>query len=297
MMSAAPARLVLGMADADDYASLGLNPRVTRGVELPPGRAFIAGSVLVQCAVVGDDPGGDAQLRAIDSLATRLRKTYPDDHAPGVHSLPESVSLTDGSIGVYDADLAPLRLQPADGNLLIAGPRRSGRTTALATIAHALHAAGVELRLLALRREVLDVMPIWSATAIGADAVATAVRALTEELETRDSDAAPCVVLIDDAHDLSDFGVDEMLARLVRFGGEHAVTVIAAVETQAAHRAYGGWLAEMKKLRRALLLMPDPDVDGELAGLKLPRTAVRWVPGRGYLVNGTDAQLVQLGRT
>ena len=47
-----------------------------------------------------------------------------------------------------------------------------------------------------------------------------------------------------------------------------------------------------------MLLRPDPDLDGDLLGARLPRRTpvAMGVPGRGYVVNSGDITLAQLAR-
>jgi S-DNA-T family DNA segregation ATPase FtsK/SpoIIIE len=81
----------------------------------------------------------------------------------------------------------------------------------------------------------------------------------------------------------------------VRRGRDRDVRVVAAVERQAAQRAFGGWIRELRKEEHGLLLSPDPDVDGELLAVRLPRrTTPVFPPGRGYLVARGTVELVQV---
>jgi DNA segregation ATPase FtsK/SpoIIIE, S-DNA-T family len=73
------------------------------------------------------------------------------------------------------------------------------------------------------------------------------------------------------------------------------VRVLCACERQAAQRAFGGWLRELRKEEHGLLLAPDADVDGDLLGVRLPRrTNPVFPPGRGYLVERGSIELVQV---
>jgi hypothetical protein len=73
------------------------------------------------------------------------------------------------------------------------------------------------------------------------------------------------------------------------------VRVVCACERQAAQRAFGGWLRELRKEEHGLLLAPDPDVDGDLLAVRLPRrTNPVFPPGRGYLVQRGKLELVQV---
>lgn len=304
LVNAVPDRLVLAMSDEDDYASLGLGARLTRGVDLPPGRGF-HGTDLVQVAVVGADPRGHAQLRHLELLASRLAARYPQARVPGVHTLPEHVDLASlqavdpGAVGVDDLDLSVVAVCPADGSLLVVGPRRSGRTNAIAAIATALRSDGRvdELHLICSRREAVATMPVWSSVAVGGEAAGDLIRALLDAPagKARFGDRRK-VLFIDDAEELSDYATDDGLVKLLRSGDDRGVSIIAATDTQFAHRAFGGWLSELKRLRRALILQPDLDLDGDLIAAKLPRTATRWVPGRGFLADSSGLRLVQIAR-
>ena len=60
-------KVVLRMADTDEYSSLGLDLRTVKDVKLPPGRGFVRGTLEVQAALVGDDPSGEGQLAAVSA--------------------------------------------------------------------------------------------------------------------------------------------------------------------------------------------------------------------------------------
>ncbi len=179
-------------------------------------------------------------------------------------------------------------------HFLIAGPLRSGRSTALLTAAASLLAGtpGAELHLLAPRRSPLAGALPWTSVAEGMDACRTAADGLLALLD-RPAGAPPAIVVVDDGGEL---GEPAALETLVRRGRDAGVRVLAAVETAAAQRAYGGWLRELRNGRRALLLQADPETDGELVGVKLPRGGGPLLrPGLGYLVAPGSAELVQVG--
>jgi S-DNA-T family DNA segregation ATPase FtsK/SpoIIIE len=105
------------------------------------------------------------------------------------------------------------------------------------------------------------------------------------------------VVVIDDGEELAESVGALALETLVRRGRDHAVRVVAACERQAAQRAFSGWVRELRKEQNALLLDPDPDVDGDLVGVRLPRrSSPIWPVGRGYLVRRGELELVQIAR-
>jgi S-DNA-T family DNA segregation ATPase FtsK/SpoIIIE len=103
------------------------------------------------------------------------------------------------------------------------------------------------------------------------------------------------VVVIDDLGELADTEADTALVELLRLGREHPLTVIAAVDNTVARRQYSGAIPEMRKDGIGVLLDPDPDSDGDIVGVALPRrTRGAWPEGRGYLAERGSAELIQV---
>jgi S-DNA-T family DNA segregation ATPase FtsK/SpoIIIE len=201
-------------------------------------------------------------------------------------------------LGVDDIDLSPVELPLDDAHAAIVGSYRSGRTTALRTIARSLHeapAAG-ELHLLAPRRSALLELDLWTSVARGMDACEARVPELVEAVYARDGDggAAPLIVVIDDAGELAEAICAGALETLLRRGRDRDVRVVAALERGQA-RHYAPWVRELRKDGTGLLLDPDLDLDGELLGVRLPRRSNAFFPpGRGYLVVSGTARLIQV---
>jgi S-DNA-T family DNA segregation ATPase FtsK/SpoIIIE len=303
-----PAKIVLRMADEDEFASLGVPLKVVRGAQLPPGRGFLASGLELQIAVPGDDPSGEAQAAAIAALGEALRARHGQRRARPVEPMPTRVSrsslpaperLLTAALGLGDAELEPVRVDLADRHFLVIGPYRSGRSTALGTLADSLRRAlrPPELRLLAPRRSPLAELECWSTVASGAEACEAAALELSRVIEerARGDVAGPLVVVIDDAEELAESIGAQPLEAVVRRGRDLDVRVVAACERQAAQRAFSGWLRELRKEEHGVLLSPDADVDGDLLGVRLPRrTNPIFPPGRGYLVERGTVQLVQV---
>jgi hypothetical protein len=153
----------------------------------------------------------------------------------------------------------------------------------------------VELHLLAPRRSPLTELPFWTSVAAGPQEAEDAAGHLAAELEQRPSDAPPVVLVVDDGDELAESLAAPSLESIVRRGRDGHVRVICACERQAAQRAFGGWLRELRKEEHGLLLAPDPDVDGDLLAVRLPRRSNPVFPqGRGYLVKRGELQLVQV---
>jgi S-DNA-T family DNA segregation ATPase FtsK/SpoIIIE len=84
------------------------------------------------------------------------------------------------------------------------------------------------------------------------------------------------------------------LEKVARRDRDRDVRLVAACESKSA-RTFSGVVPELRKSRRGLLLMPDLTLDGEVLSVSLPhRTSIRFVPGRGFLVDRGQLELVQV---
>jgi S-DNA-T family DNA segregation ATPase FtsK/SpoIIIE len=289
-----PTKVVLRMADDDEFSALGVSPRAVRGALLPPGRGFLAGDLEVQIAFAN-----------VERLGEALTRRYGERRAPEIRTLPARVERSAlpepagplrAVIGIGDGELTPVDIDLRERHFLVVGPYRSGRSTALGTIAASLRrdSSGPQLHLLAPRRSPLAELALWSSTAEGVEAcedAATTLAAQVEQLST----GPPLVVVIDDGEELAESIAAPALEAIVRRGRDVSVRVVCACERQAAQRAFGGWLRELRKEEHGLLLAPDTDVDGDLLAVRLPRrTNPVFPPGRGYLVERGELELVQV---
>ncbi len=300
-------RLVLRLADDGEYGQLGIDRRAWAGVRFTPGRGLTEDGLEVQVAVAGADGSAAGQRDAVAGVAERTRAAHPGTVAPSVGVLPASVSLgtLEGSrrpgtavLGLLDRGLVPAEVDLDEGGFLVAGPLRSGRSTALATIATscAAFAPDTRLYLLAPRRSPLTGLSIWTSLADRAEACDS----LVEEIARDPGDAAGPrrVIVIDDGEELFESAAAATLATLVRRGRDVGLRVVAAAELRSASRAYGGWLAELRKDRHGLLLQPGQEMAGELLGATLPRSSSSrpMPPGRGYLVVRGIPELIQVAQ-
>jgi S-DNA-T family DNA segregation ATPase FtsK/SpoIIIE len=285
-------KLLMRMADPGEYAYFD----VPRG-SVPtfvPGRALVAaGRQVVQIAWPGEDL--DAAVAEAAAHWAESPRT-----APRIGLLPPDVPLTaltapaapaadlwQVPVGV-DADTldcAALRMYEHE-HALIAGPQRSGRSTALCTIARVVTATDRPPAVVALapRRSPLRDLP-------GLTALATSYGDLKEALLTADG---PTLLLVDDADTVDDDRgfLDGWLA--TAGPGSH---LVAAGRAEALRRSYGHWTARARDSRCGILLVPDHDLDGDLLGTVLPRhDRMAAIPGRGYLVVDGVASGVQVAR-
>jgi S-DNA-T family DNA segregation ATPase FtsK/SpoIIIE len=303
MSGAMGERLVFRLGDPADALLLGL--RRVAVADLPTGRAVLAGCGLdVRIAEVADLPGGIA--RVVDRWPTEAGQRS----APPIDRLPERVAVehlprpSRGGVA-HDGDAPPIwslpigldgrtlnvcrvELHPGE-HLLVTGPARSGRSSALVLLAQQVGVADPPARVITLtpRRSPLRGL-CWAEHVNGPDELAAT---LSEPRAVGPGEEPRTVLLVDDAELVDD--PSSVLLRVV--SGCTALTVIAAGRVDALRSAYGHWTQVLRRQRRGLLLRPTSDLDGDVLGVTLPRReAVPAAPGRGYLVADGGCSLVQL---
>ncbi|WP_230419530.1 FtsK/SpoIIIE domain-containing protein [Catenulispora pinistramenti] len=284
-------KLLLRLADATDYGSFDVPRRAVPAAV--PGRAVV---VATRQVVQIGYPGADLAA-AVSGVATRW--TGAPRTANKVRLLPEVIPIdrmrragvaaaTGGEpwsipVGFTDSALAAavLRLHEHE-HALVAGPPRSGRSSALVAIAHMVLTGAEPPALVAFapRRSPLRDLP---PTVISCTEYTELDRAL-------DSAGDRALLLVDDADTVTDtLGViDRFLAK----PGRH---VIAAGRSDGIRRQFGQWTQKIREARCGVLLVPDHNQDHDLLGTPLPRhSPMAPLPGRGYLVCDGTIEGVQL---
>lgn len=271
-------RLVLRLADDVEHAAAGL-----RHDEVPaalPGRARLAST------------RHEVQALRRDRLTAVARRVPPPDPLDPVAADLDLADLPRASrqgatlalpIGRDVVRLGPAALVLGAGqHVLVAGPRRSGRTTALRAIAAQVHDAAPGARL------------VWTSGADEAPGVDGVERRPGTETVTAVQDAlrdgSEVVLLVDDAERVAAPGLAELVA-----AAPARLLVVAVGETSAARLAHGSVLAVVRRARTGLLLHPDA-ADGDLLGARLRGVGTARRPGRGVLVMQGRCREVQVAR-
>jgi S-DNA-T family DNA segregation ATPase FtsK/SpoIIIE len=300
-----PARVVLRMADENEYAYLGM-AAAARGATLAPGRGFTNSGFEVQVAVVAGDGDGQEQARAVTTAAHRM--SAPSELVPKVEMLPTEVALDSlprardltVPLGLEGARMSPAVVDLAEGPMfLVTGPDHSGRSTALITAVHGVQQGvpGVESYLLAPRKSPLVGCFEWTARARGLDECEQLATQLAASARDRNVDT-PYLVVVDDGDLLLEGKAAYSLERLIKLGRDSGLILLAASTSHVVHRTFGTWLTDVRKCKHGLLLRPDVEIDGEIFGVKLPRRSRQFFPsGRGYLVRRSSAALIQVARS
>ncbi|MBB2948291.1 S-DNA-T family DNA segregation ATPase FtsK/SpoIIIE [Actinoplanes lutulentus] len=299
-------KVVLRLSDRTDASMAGLNPRKIPE-NLPPGRGYRAvSSVEMQVSLIAADPSGPAQVAAMHALAAQLAEreaAVPRDQRPNrIAVMPTQLTFDQvwagvGSpapgwalIGVGGDELEPIGMDLVNDlpTFLIAGPSRSGRSTALGVMAESLLRGGAELVIGApLRSPLRDL------------AGRPGVRGVITDENPRDPDFAdllepgdgPVVLMIDDAESWRDMLARDYVRQLIRTASGSNRAVVIAGEISSVAMGFSGWQVEVKKNRRGILLSPPTLSAGDLVGVRLSRAhlAERVVPGsaRAHLGDGS----------
>ncbi|TLS41993.1 cell division protein FtsK [Streptomyces montanus] len=299
----------LRLADRSDFSMLGINARKVPE-EIPPGRGFKneAGTE-TQFALLTDDVTGQGQaaaLAAIGEAATARDAGIPRDLRPfRVDVLPSRIGFDEawemrdpavaqtklwGLAGIGGDDIMAFGPDLAQGvpTFVVAGPAKSGRSTALLNLARSYLLQGVRLVIAAPRpsplRELADrdgVLKVFTDDDIESDDFNEAIESASPE--------EPIVVIVDDGEVLEDCDCERELKRLVQRGADRGLALVIGGDEEEVCGGFSGWQVEAKKGRRGLLLSPQDSGAGELIGIRTTRSMVGGpvTPGKGLLHLGS----------
>jgi S-DNA-T family DNA segregation ATPase FtsK/SpoIIIE len=286
-----PARLLFRLSDRYEYAGLG-----APGVDPPaqPGRCYESWTGREVHVAAAHRDGPAAAVALVEPRSALDRPPAPIGTLPEevkVSQLVDAAAVFDSEwilpVGIGDAELAPVGFRLGEGDhVVISGPARSGKSTALTTLARVGRAARPDLPVFAVvpRRTPLRECP-------EVDRVLETVR----DLRTLLDGVGSALVLVDDAAVVDD--ADGILAELAA-QPRPGVHVAAAAAAELLRAAYGHWTAGLRRSRLGLALKPNPASDGDLWQTTLPRRGpAQFGPGRGYLVIEGSCELVQVAGT
>jgi DNA segregation ATPase FtsK/SpoIIIE, S-DNA-T family len=297
LASAMAARVVLRMADAESLVDCGVMSTVAKQVDLSiPGRAVFGRSDIMQTAVAGGEDPAQQNAAIAAWGSTQLRQYAASDLAPA--ALPTSCfagpSPARWVVGLGQQDLSneSAVVDLATSHLTISGPAGSGRTAAVLTVAEGLVASGVQrvALLSATSHSLPGVVSLRTS-----DDLAPLVSDLEIALGRTDGRGPDMVLIIDDADRIQDAALMAILERIVR---DDRVRLVVAVDSRVVSGGYqSGWMGELRRFRRQLLLQPASaaDVTAVTGGRATLRPGLTFPPGRGVLVSERTMTVVQLG--
>jgi S-DNA-T family DNA segregation ATPase FtsK/SpoIIIE len=172
-------------------------------------------------------------------------------------------------------------LHVGDGeHVMILGPARSGRSTALARVVEAWReatAAGWVGGLAPRRR---------AAAVASHRSLASLLDGVPEQ--------GPVLIAIDDADLVGDEGTSLADLAAERRPG---LLIVAVASADGVRQTYGHWTAVVRRSRLGLITAGAHELDGDLLGATLPRRLpVPARPGLAWVVAGGERTLVQLAR-
>ena len=276
-------RWVMHLHDAHDGAIVGVSAASVPAAG-SPGRLVVAATGLVAQLAHDTEPSpllaghGGRAARGISIVpAVVAASELPAGSAHGgITSLPLGLDFASGNSHSFDL--------PDGEHLLVVGGARSGRSSALARIAHAWREAHPDgcVATITPRRSV-----------VGPDGPMTAA---LNAPDTSILDGLPpngqLLVLVDDAEMVDD--PNGRLAALVA-GGRPNTWIVAAGRPDALRQLYGHWTVVVRRSRSGLVLTGGSDLDGDLLGVALPRrTPVPARPGLAWSVANGAIALTQI---
>jgi S-DNA-T family DNA segregation ATPase FtsK/SpoIIIE len=260
-------------------------------------------------ALLTPDPSGAAQAAALNEIAKAARewdanvppalRPFTLGELPTTVSFAEAWALRDPAngpgwalAGVGGDQLTAFGPDLANGvpAFAIGGPARSGRSTALHCLVSSYLARGEQAILLAPRSSPLRAL----AGKPGVIEVFTGSDVSSAEFTAALAQATgPTLIAVDDAQALRDVSSSTELREILKTGSERGLGVALAGDPEELSAGFSGWLVDARKARRGLLLSPQNRTDGDLIGLRLPRTAIGQPvqPGRALLHLGDGQAL------
>ena len=285
-------RLVLAVNDPVELAMAGIPARAVPSHQ-PPGRALDARTHReVQVAWLGPDPASEVAELAAKGPIEKVDRPSPVRRLPPTLAM-RAAPRPDGAVlvGVRDGDLEPVGFSLANGErrIVVVGPRGSGRSTGLTTLAEGFLANGHPVALVGraldarIATDAARHRPVISLS--GSD---PADVDLLVEARRRHPDL---VVIVDDADHVAGVPIEPVLLEIARRADEHAGVVVAATTTMALEGRTGALAADLARAHTGLVLWPAPG--SVVLGVGGSTNPAR-LPGRGLLVTSRGAERVQV---
>jgi S-DNA-T family DNA segregation ATPase FtsK/SpoIIIE len=293
-------RLVLRLGGENDLVMLSI-AKDAFTADTPPGRGYQDGSE-VQVAVFGGSTNVADQAAAVGRLAITMRRNSVAE-APKVERLPEWVALSslpveaDGMpvIGLSSTTLGPMAFRPR-GGFIVSGPPGSGRTSALQTLALAVHRWRPDAQMVYVASAsggMRDLLP-WNAMALGVDEIVEVAKTQAVRILNTGSGSGPLAVVIEGIGELLNTPADTALQELVKA----AIAAGHVVMAEGDPSVFGGsspLLQALKSSRFGIALQPEQLEGAMVFKTNFPRvTRAQFPVGRGLFVSGGRSGIIQL---
>ncbi|TFV52890.1 FtsK/SpoIIIE domain-containing protein [Blastococcus sp. TF02A_35] len=302
-------KLVMRLADRTDYPLIGVPAKQVPG-DMPPGRAVtVDGAVETQVALLAEDESGQGQAAAIaeiakaahvrDALVPRSARPFRVDVLPSRITFdaawelrPPEAGAGFALVGVGGDELVATGpdLTGGSSGFVVAGPGRSGKSTVLMTMAESLLRQGTSVVVCAPKASPLRTLAGREGVLAVIEEASTPADRWKELLAT--DPAHPLVLFLDDGDVLRDCPTSEVFREVVK-GYVPGRSLVLAGNADSICTGLSGWQVDAKKARQGVLLSPQGTTDGDLIGVRVPRSAIGGPvqPGRGLLHLGDSSLL------
>jgi S-DNA-T family DNA segregation ATPase FtsK/SpoIIIE len=275
-------RLALGALDTAEALHVGLTAGRGGGPR-PAGRGTdVRSGHLCQVARHGTGPGVEDDVRAVVALGRRRGGGAVGPEPFRVEPLPTWVGRDHlaghpGAIGLGD-DLGPLGFGPEHLHVLVTGPRRSGRSTALRALARAWSA---------------QARPVLFVTERPVAGIASPPASRVTDISGRMRDEPGTALLVDDVDHHADGLLESLVLEAAATAGRRGAPVAVGADSASLVTAFRGAAVQVATRRTGLLLSPRGAAEGDVLGVRV-RGARGGPPGRGLLVRDGVAEVVQV---
>lgn len=305
-------RVLFRMADQNDMLTTGIESKKIP-TTMAPGRAleFHGNKVLeTQVALLNEDPTGMAQVAEVQRIGRTAAHQHPRNsqtHCPlRVDALPSRTQMDEvlhlepnfepptdlwAFFGSGGDELAPqgINMRTEGPGVIVAGPPRSGRSTALLTAAYDLIRRNVPVLLITPRRSPLRDLETQDGV-LGILSNDTTPDELWQTLDGQQD----YVVLVDDAELIRDEPLEDELEEVLRRAEDTNSGMIIAGESEALSSQFRGFIVQAGKARSGLLISPAGMNEGDIFNIRIPRNAGAGPVGRGILVRSGQVSDIQV---
>lgn len=294
LMSAIGNRLVLRQTEDSGYSDYGITSNVAKGIELPSGRG-LGSDQLVQVGLVSDEGTASAQGAAIAAFAQAQQGTIPSELAttppPDEVRVPPIAGRPDRfTLGRTDVFGRVAEVSVEHTGLCVAGPPRSGRTTALRQAARSLVAAGYDVWTVGLGDDIGGPGRHASGKVDPTLELVEDFAALCESFPKE----RPYILVVDNVDRYDESAMSSAYDRVAK---TECARLIGAIEI----RNLSGYtqftmLTDLRREPDMLLLQPDSASDvQQYTGVRPQlRPGYRFTPGRGVLIAHRQPALIQV---
>jgi len=299
--------VVLRMAATSDYGILGVPADVFD--DAPAGRGYVDGHE-VQLAVLAGSADLVEQTESLSTLAESLRQQNVPETPPierlATHIERATLPATENGrpvIGVADIGLRPVGIE-TDGLIVITGPFRSGKTTAMKTVIRAVTGDTSTWNAILISpkmtSELTDTHP-WASRCLSASDADTFLRELALSLDPTAPSWPPTgekgLIVIERSADFEGSPAESAIAAVIKTARKSGIAIV--VESDIA-TGPGAWqiYSELKTARTGIILQPEENDGVSLFRVAFPRASRADFPeGRGYLVEDGRATKLQIALT